>query len=58
MSLVVGGWGQLLEDFKMLMQVMVDRKRQELEAPTGIENKRSVTAQLASCCVVLSGARA
>ena len=47
-GLVVGGWGELSEDFKMLMQVMVDRKKQELEAQTGIENRRSVTAQLAS----------
>ena len=47
-GLVVGGWGELSEDFKMLMQVMADRKKQELEAQTGLENRRSVTAQLAT----------
>ena len=47
-GLVVGGWAELSEDFKMLMQVMVDKKKQELEAQTGMENRKSVTAQLAS----------
>ena len=42
------GGGELYEEFKMLMQVMVDRKKQELETQIGIENRRSVTAQLAS----------
>ena len=47
-GLVVGGWGELSEDFKMLLQVIADRKKQELEAQTGGDNRRSVTAQLAS----------
>ena len=47
-GLVAGGWGELSEDFKMLMQVIADRKKQELEAQTGGGNRRSVTAQLAS----------
>ena len=47
-GLVVGAWGEISEDFKMLMYVMSNRKKQELEAQTGVENRRSVTAQLAS----------
>ena len=47
-GLVVGGWGELSEDFKLLLQVMADKKKQELEAQTGVENRKSVTAQLAS----------
>ena len=31
------GGGELYEEFKMLMQVMVDRKKQELETQIGIE---------------------
>ena len=47
-GLVVGGWGELSEDFKMLLQVIADKKKQELEAQTGGDNRKSVTAQLAS----------
>ena len=47
-GLVVGAWGEISEDFKKLMEVMSDRKKQELEAQTGAENRKSVTAQLAS----------
>ena len=47
-GLVVGGWAELSVNFKMLMQVMVEKKKQELEAQTGMENRKSVTAHLAS----------
>ena len=47
-GLVVGAFGEISEDFKLLMDVMSNQKKQELEAQTGIENRRSVTAQLAS----------
>ena len=47
-GLVVGGWGEISEDFKELMQVMADNKLQELEAQTGGENRKSASAQLAS----------
>ena len=47
-GLVVGGWGKISEDFKELLQVMADRKLEELEAQTGGENRKSVSAQLAS----------
>ena len=47
-GLVAGAWGEISEDFKMLLQVIADRKKEELEAQTGVENRRTVTAQLAS----------
>ena len=47
-GLVVGAFGEISEDFKLLMDVMSNQKKQELEAQTGVENRRSVTAQLAS----------
>ena len=47
-GLVVGAWGEISEDFKSLMEVMGEKKREELEAQTGMENRKSVTAQLAS----------
>ena len=37
-GLMVGGWGELSKDFKMLSQVIADRKKQELEAQTGGDN--------------------
>ena len=46
-GLVVGAWGEISEDFKVLLQVMADRKEEELQAQTGGENRKSVTAQLA-----------
>ena len=33
----------------MLMQVIANKKKEELEAQTGVENRRTVTAQPASC---------
>ena len=47
-GLVVGAWGEINEDFKMLLQVMADRKQQEIEAQTGGEYRKSVTSQLAT----------
>ena len=47
-GLVVGGWGELSDDFKFLLQVMAEKKKQELEAQTGVEHRQLVTAQLAS----------
>ena len=47
-GLVAGAFGEISEDFKMLMQVITDKKKEELEAQTGVENRRTVTAQLAS----------
>ena len=47
-GLVAGAWGEISEDFKMLMQVITDKKKEELEAQTGVENRRTVTVQLAS----------
>ena len=46
-GLVVGAWGEISEDFKMLLQVMADKKQEELEAQTGGEFRKSVTSQLA-----------
>ena len=46
-GLVVGAWGEINEDFKMLLQVMADKKQEELEAQTGGEFRKSVTSQLA-----------
>ena len=46
--LVVGAWGEISEDFKSLMEVMGDKKTEDLEAETGVEGRKSVTAQLAS----------
>ena len=46
-GLVVGAFGEISEDFKLLMDVMSNQKKQELEAQTVVENRRSVTAQLA-----------
>ena len=47
-GLVIGAWGEISEDFKTLLQVMADRKQEELQAQTGGEFRKSVTAQLAS----------
>ena len=47
-GLVVGAWGEISEDFKMLMQVIADKKKEELEAQTGVEDRRSMTAKLAT----------
>jgi hypothetical protein len=47
-GLVVGAWGEISEDFKMLMQVISDKKKEELEAQTGVDNRRTMTAQLAT----------
>ena len=47
-GLVVGAWGEISEDFKSLMEVMAERKREDLEAQIGFENRKSVSAQLAS----------
>ena len=47
-GLVVGAWGEISEDFKKLMQVMADKKQEELQAQTGGEIRKSVTAQLAT----------
>ena len=47
-GLVVGAWGEISEDFKSLMEVMGDKKKEDLEAETGVEGRKSVTAQLAS----------
>ena len=47
-GLVAGAWVEISEDFKMLMQVITDKKKEELEAQTGVENRKSVTVQLAS----------
>ena len=47
-GLVAGAWGEISEDFKMLMQVITDKKKEELEAQTGVENRRTVTVQLSS----------
>ena len=47
-GLVVGAWGEISEDFKMLMQVIADKKKEELEAQTGVEDRRTMTAQLAT----------
>ena len=39
-GLFVGGWGELSEDFKLLLQVAADKKKQELvEAQTGVEHR-------------------
>jgi hypothetical protein len=46
-GLVVGAWGEISEDFKMLMQVIADKKKEELEAQTGVEDRRTMTAKLA-----------
>ena len=46
-----GGWSlgkKITEDFKMLMQVIADKKKEELEAQTGAENRITMTVQLAS----------
>ena len=40
-GLVAGAWGEISEDFKMLMQVIADKKQEELEAQTGIDNRRT-----------------
>ena len=47
-GLVAGAWGEISEDFKMLMQVIADKKQEELEAQTGIDNRRTMTVQLAT----------
>ena len=50
-GLVVGAWGEISEDFMQLLQVMADKKREELEAQTGRAgggSRKSVSAQLAS----------
>ena len=47
-GLVVGAQGEISEDFKSLMEAVGDKKMEELEAKTGGEGKRSVSAQLAS----------
>ena len=47
-GLVVGAWGEISEDFKMLMQVISDKKKEELEAQTGVDKRRKITAQLAT----------
>ena len=47
-GLVVGAWGEISEDFKQLLQVMADKKMEELEAQTGGGSRKSVSAQLAS----------
>ena len=47
-GLVVGAWGEISEDFKWLMQVISDKKKEELEAHTGVEDKRTMTAKLAT----------
>ena len=46
--MVVGAWGEISEDFKMLMQVIADKKKAELEAQTGVEDRITMTAQLAT----------
>ena len=47
-GLVDGAFGKISEVFKLLMDDMSNQKKQELEAQTGLKNRRSVTAQLAS----------
>ena len=47
-GLVVGAWGEISEDFKSLMEVMGEKKKEELDAETGVEGRKSVSAQLAS----------
>ena len=47
-GLVVRAWSEILEDFKSLMEVMGEKKKEELEAETGVEGRQSVSAQLAS----------
>jgi hypothetical protein len=47
-GLVVGAWGEISEDFKSLIEVMAERKREDLEAQIGFESRKSVSAQLAS----------
>ena len=46
--LVVGAWGEISEDFIVLMEVISNMKKHKLEAMTGVHNRISVTAQLAS----------
>ena len=43
-GLVIGAWGEISEDFKMLLQVMADKKQEELQAQTGGEFRKSVTS--------------
>jgi hypothetical protein len=47
-GLVAGAFGEISDDLKMLMQIITDKKKEELEAQTGVENRSTVTAQLAS----------
>ena len=42
-GLAIGAWGEISEDFKMLLQVMADKKQEELQAQTGGEFRKSVT---------------
>ena len=50
---MIGPYGEISEDFKMLLQVMADRDQEELQAQTGGEYRKSVTLQLATCQAVV-----
>ena len=43
-GLVVGAWGEISEDFKCLMDVMGEKKIEELEAQTARDVRKSVSA--------------
>ena len=47
-GLAVGAWGEISEDFNCLMDVMGEKKVEELEAQTGRDFRKLVSAQLTS----------